>query len=485
VTYFPQSEAMDADQLLRQADQAMYQAKLAGKNRHHVFDPDQDRHARGQHESIERIRQALESREFVLFYQPKVNMRSGEVVGAEALIRWQHPERGLLPPALFLPMIEDHPLSIEVGEWVIETALWADAGLAGRGPGHQTQRQRRGAAVAGFLGFRGAAARTAARPPRRRSARLELEILETSALQDVRQVGQVLTACNQLGITCALDDFGTGYSSLSYLKRLPAQVLKIDQSFVRDMLDDPDDLAILEGVLGLAKAFQRKAVAEGCGNRRARRDAAAAGLRAGAGLRHCAPHARGRLARHGPPPGSRMPAGVRQRPCGLMSFRSCMRAWSTVHGWWRWGTSWPASATCRRRWNTSIAALASGWCKSASRHAAGAPHSVRWKRCITRCTSWPRNWWRCKRAIKPPWPCSVCPNCSACATNCWTCWKRSSAGPAAAGQGRPKAMCMCMRIQIRAERHRSRALGDQPRSSPKSRSLSRHCWSTQSPSRRR
>jgi EAL domain-containing protein (putative c-di-GMP-specific phosphodiesterase class I) len=94
-------------------------------------------------------------------------------------------------------------------------------------------------------------------------ARLELEILETSALQDVRQVGQVLTACNQLGITCALDDFGTGYSSLSYLKRLPAQVLKIDQSFVRDMLDDPDDLAILEGVLGLARAFQRQAVAEG------------------------------------------------------------------------------------------------------------------------------------------------------------------------------------------------------------------------------
>ena len=262
VTYFPQSEAVDADQLLRQADQAMYQAKLSGKNRHHVFDPDQDRHARGQHESIERIRQALEHREFVLFYQPKVHMRTGEVVGAEALIRWQHPERGLLPPALFLPMIEDHPLSIEVGEWVIETALsqmqvWQAAGLDIKLSVNVGARQLQDSSFVARLRER-LLAHPAVEP-----ARLELEILETSALQDVRQVGQVLTACNQLGITCALDDFGTGYSSLSYLKRLPAQVLKIDQSFVRDMLDDPDDLAILEGVLGLARAFQRQAVAEG------------------------------------------------------------------------------------------------------------------------------------------------------------------------------------------------------------------------------
>jgi diguanylate cyclase (GGDEF)-like protein len=125
VTFFPQAEAMDPDQLLRQADQAMYQAKLAGKNRYHIFDPDQDRHVRGHHESIERIRLALESREFVLYYQPKVNMRSGAVVGAEALIRWQHPERGLLAPGTFLPVVEDHPLGVELGDWVIEAALTA------------------------------------------------------------------------------------------------------------------------------------------------------------------------------------------------------------------------------------------------------------------------------------------------------------------------------------------------------------------------
>jgi len=262
VTYFPQTEAVDADQLLRQADQAMYQAKLAGKNRYHVFDPDQDRHARGQHESIERIRQALERHEFVLFYQPKVHMRSGQIIGAEALIRWQHPERGLLPPALFLPMIEDHPLAIDLGDWVIETALnqmqaWHAQGLDIQISVNVGARQLQDSSFVPRLRQRLLA------HPGIEPGRLELEILETSALQDVRQVGQVLTACNQLGITCALDDFGTGYSSLSYLKRLPAQVLKIDQSFVRDMLDDPDDLAILEGVLGLARAFQRQAVAEG------------------------------------------------------------------------------------------------------------------------------------------------------------------------------------------------------------------------------
>jgi predicted signal transduction protein with EAL and GGDEF domain len=134
VTFFPQAEAIDADQLLRQADQAMYQAKLAGKNRYHIFDTEQDRSVRGHHEGLERIKQALEEREFVLYYQPKVNMRTGVVIGAEALIRWQHPERGLLPPATFLPLIAEHPLAIEMGEWVLDTAMtqveaWKAAGL--------------------------------------------------------------------------------------------------------------------------------------------------------------------------------------------------------------------------------------------------------------------------------------------------------------------------------------------------------------------
>ncbi|MDO8340961.1 MAG: diguanylate cyclase, partial [Candidatus Woesebacteria bacterium] len=123
VTFYPQADEVEADQLLRQADQAMYQAKLAGKNRYHFFDAEHDRNARGHFASVERIRQALAEHEFVLYYQPKVNMRTGGVVGAEALIRWQHPDQGLLAPAMFLPVIEDHPLAVEVGEWVIATAL--------------------------------------------------------------------------------------------------------------------------------------------------------------------------------------------------------------------------------------------------------------------------------------------------------------------------------------------------------------------------
>ncbi len=135
VSYFPQEEELDADQLLRQADQAMYQAKQSGKNRYRVFDTEHDHAVRGQYESLERIREALAEQEFVLFYQPKVNMRSGEVNGVEALIRWQHPQRGLLSPGSFLPVLAHHPLSIELGDWVLDTALaqleaWRAQGLA-------------------------------------------------------------------------------------------------------------------------------------------------------------------------------------------------------------------------------------------------------------------------------------------------------------------------------------------------------------------
>jgi diguanylate cyclase (GGDEF)-like protein/PAS domain S-box-containing protein len=260
VTFYPQSEDMDADQLLRQADQAMYQAKLAGKNRYHVFDAELDRSVRGHHESLERVRQALTERELVLYYQPKVNMRTGTVIGAEALIRWQHPERGLLLPAVFLPVIEDHPLAVEVGEWVIETALtqmelWQAAGLKlpvsvnvgaiqlQRGDFVERLRQILAAHPNVKLG--------------------ELEVVETTALEDLARVSEIIQACREMGVRFALDDFGTGYSSLTYLKHLPITLLKIDQSFVHDMLDDPDDLAILQGVLGLAKAFRREVIAEG------------------------------------------------------------------------------------------------------------------------------------------------------------------------------------------------------------------------------
>ena len=262
VTFYPQTDPVDADQLLRQADQAMYQAKLAGKNRYQVFDAELDRTVRGQHENLERIRQALVNEEFVLYYQPKVNMRSGEIVGAEALIRWQHPQRGLLPPIEFLPLIENHALAVDVGEWVISTALsqmqkWHQVGLDLPVSVNVAARQLQQADF--VLRLR---ALLAANPQVSPSC-LELEVLETSALEDLARVSQVIGSVRQLGVKFALDDFGTGYSSLAYLKRLSVTQLKIDQTFVRDMLDDPDDLAILDAVLGLCVSFRLQVIAEG------------------------------------------------------------------------------------------------------------------------------------------------------------------------------------------------------------------------------
>jgi diguanylate cyclase (GGDEF)-like protein/PAS domain S-box-containing protein len=262
VVFYPQQEPLDADQLQRQADQAMYQAKQAGKNRYHLFDVERDRAVRDQHESLQRIRDALQQNEFRLFYQPKVNMRSGKVVGCEALIRWQHPERGLLPPAAFLPAIQNNALAIDLGHWVLCTALdqvvrWKQAGL-------RLQVSVNVDAIhlqhSSFLPHLKQALQAR---PQIEPGDLELEILETTALDDVAQVSDIITACRQLGVGFALDDFGTGYSSLTYLKQLPVELLKIDRSFVRDMLDDPDDLAILDGVIRLAQAFRRSVIAEG------------------------------------------------------------------------------------------------------------------------------------------------------------------------------------------------------------------------------
>jgi EAL domain-containing protein (putative c-di-GMP-specific phosphodiesterase class I) len=262
VTFYPQTQEMDADQLLRQADQAMYQAKLSGKNKYHVFDAEQDSSIRGHHESVENIRLAMERNEFVLYYQPKVNMRTGRLVGAEALIRWQHPQRGLVAPGVFLPAVEDDPLAVAIGEWAIDTALcqieqWRERGLELPISVNIGARQlQQGDFVERLQAI-------LARHPQVAPKLLELEILETSALKDMAQVSQVIESCAQIGVMFALDDFGTGYSSLTYLKRLRVSLLKIDQSFVRDMLDDPDDLAILEGVIGLASAFRRDVIAEG------------------------------------------------------------------------------------------------------------------------------------------------------------------------------------------------------------------------------
>lgn len=262
VAIYPAPDEPDADQLIRQAGQAMYQAKLAGRNRCALFDPGEDLSVQARSQELERIQQALMKKEFVLYFQPKVNMRTGTVIGAEALIRWQHPARGLLSPGQFLPTVENHPISIEIGEWVIDTALaqieaWQQIGLdipvSVNIAALQLQQKDFAERLRWMLAER----------PQVSPEKLELEVVETSALQDLAQTSSLLETCRNLGVSIAVDDFGTGYASLTYLKRLPVQTLKIDQSFVRDILDDPEDLSILEAVLGLATAFRREIVAEG------------------------------------------------------------------------------------------------------------------------------------------------------------------------------------------------------------------------------
>ena len=264
VTFYPQAQGQDLepDQLLRQADQAMYQAKQAGKSRFHVFDVEQDRNVRARHESMQSIERALSEGEFVLQYQPKVNLRTGAVIGVEALIRWRHPQKGLVPPADFLPMIEDHPLAVKLGQWVIESALaqmelWREVGLdiavsVNIGRRHLMQTdfvQRLREALAAHPGL----------PPNC----LELELLEVNAVNDLDRVSHIIQECRSIGVDCALDDFGSGRSSLTGLKKLPVKYLKIDQNFIRDMLDSSDSLLILIGVLKLASAFDLKVIAEG------------------------------------------------------------------------------------------------------------------------------------------------------------------------------------------------------------------------------
>jgi diguanylate cyclase (GGDEF)-like protein/PAS domain S-box-containing protein len=263
VTIYPQDRE-DPDLLIRHADQAMYIAKELGKNRYHLFDIAQDDAVKEKQENLESIRNGLANNQFVLHYQPKVNMRSGHVIGFEALIRWQHPKLGLLQPIEFLPFIENSTLSIALGEWVIETALtqisqWQTAGftfpvnISVNIAAVQLQQTDFTQKLASLLEAH----------PDVNPNYLELEVLETTALDDVQHVSSIMNSCMNLGVKFALDDFGTGYSSLTYLRRLPTSLIKIDQSFVRDMLHDTDDLSIVEGVIALAKSFKRDVIAEG------------------------------------------------------------------------------------------------------------------------------------------------------------------------------------------------------------------------------
>lgn len=255
-------DSSEADTLLRHADHAMYQAKVGGGSRYHLFDATHDKVTRDLRQERERIEAALANGEFRLFYQPKVDIRSGKVMGMEALIRWEHPELGLRNPIEFLPAVEDTPFAIPLGEWVVaealrQIAIWQASGL-------ELQVSVNIAALHMMqLNFAERLSCLLQQAPAVAPHLLELEITETAAIEDVAGVAATIGHCNSLGVSFALDDFGVGYSSLTYLRRLPVAVIKIDQSFVRDMLHDAEDLAVVSGLIGLSRDFKRKVVAEG------------------------------------------------------------------------------------------------------------------------------------------------------------------------------------------------------------------------------
>ena len=261
VTVYPINE-VDPESLLRHADQAMYQAKQSGRNRYCLFDVNLNQQERFRYQEVERVGQALRLGEMQLYYQPKVNMRTGQVVGMEALLRWNHAERGMVLPMEFLPLIEHEDVILDIGYWVVEETLrqisrWMELGLNVKVSVNLAARHFQEPDFVNQLRS------LLALYPNVAPSMLELEILESAALEDIHAVRSIMKACQEFGVSFALDDFGAGYSSLAYLKRLPANTLKIDQSFVRNMLEDAGDLAIIEGVVSMANIFNLDVIAEG------------------------------------------------------------------------------------------------------------------------------------------------------------------------------------------------------------------------------
>ncbi|RYZ00983.1 MAG: bifunctional diguanylate cyclase/phosphodiesterase [Comamonadaceae bacterium] len=255
------ADAQPAEVLLQQARQAVFLAKQAG-DEICFFDAARALEAREAVGMRQRMRLALERQEFVLAYQPKVDMHRGRVVGLEALIRWQHPERGLLQPGAFIPLVEDHALVEQLGDWAIAESLrQASAWLTQGVPVSISVNVSPRALLQPDFVERLAA--HLARHPQLGAGVLELEILETTAIQDLKTVSGFIARCERLGVPVVLDDFGTGYSSLTYLRELPASGLKLDRSFVCGILHSEADRAIVRGILVMADGLGRRVVAEG------------------------------------------------------------------------------------------------------------------------------------------------------------------------------------------------------------------------------
>ncbi|MFV3289744.1 putative bifunctional diguanylate cyclase/phosphodiesterase [Pseudomonas sp. NY11955] len=252
----------DQHELLRNADAAMYHAKSAGKNGYSFFDVSMNSNARQQLQLLQDLRQALEQRQFRLHYQPKFDAQACQPIGAEALLRWEHPQQGLLLPDRFIGLAEKTGLIIPIGEWVLDEACrqmrqWLDQG-------HHGWRMAVNLSAIQFChaGLVESVARALQHNGLPANC-LTLEITETTAMHDADASLTVLQRLSDMGVDLSIDDFGTGYSSLMYLKRLPANELKIDRGFVRDLEQDSDDAAIVSAIVALGQALGLRIVAEG------------------------------------------------------------------------------------------------------------------------------------------------------------------------------------------------------------------------------
>jgi diguanylate cyclase (GGDEF)-like protein/PAS domain S-box-containing protein len=260
VTY--PDDGADAETLLRNADFAMYQAKDGGRNNYQFFKSEMNVNAIARQSLENDLRRALERQEFVLFYQPKMNLASGAIIGVEALLRWRHPQRGLVPPAQFISIAEESGLIVPIGHWVLREACrqaraWQNAGapplrIAVNISAVELRAKEFVAGVQAIL------TETGLQPQY-----LELELTETFLMQDSNYTATVLRTLKEMGVQLALDDFGTGYSSLSYLKRFPIDTLKIDQSFVCNLATDADDASIVSAVISMGNSLHMQVVAEG------------------------------------------------------------------------------------------------------------------------------------------------------------------------------------------------------------------------------
>ncbi len=260
ISIFPE-DSEDADRVLQKAEQTMLHAKLKGASQFHFYVAALDTEIRSRKNLERDLAQAIKKQQFSVVYQPQIRLQDSQIVGAEILIRWRHPERGWVPPDVFIPVAESTGKIFEIGEWVLSEACkqikaWQKVGLnllvAVNVSAHQLKREGFIDTVQDILSKHQVA-----------PEQIELEVTETSFMENIEDAVQILKKLNSLGLMCAVDDFGTGYSSLSYLKQLPVAKIKIDKQFVRDLMADDDDTQIVHAIIQLGRSLRLTVVAEG------------------------------------------------------------------------------------------------------------------------------------------------------------------------------------------------------------------------------